>query len=72
MALARKMGWDRQAEYHLADINQWHRTEVVAYLDEVFAVFEERGQYSWKLDITWLDGKGVTLPSILDRDANPI
>ncbi len=68
MALARKMGWDFQAENHLASVNQWQRQDVEVYLDEVFAIFEERGQHSWRLDITWLEGKGVTLPSMLDRD----
>ena len=69
MALARKMGWQYQAEEHLAEINNWNQIQVSRYLDEVFDVFEQRSQHDWKLDISWLAGMGVTLPDMLDRDA---
>lgn len=68
MALARKMGWDMQAEEHLATINDWEMEQVNDYLEEVFEIFEQRGQHPWKLDISWLQDKGVTIPDILDRD----
>ena len=69
MALARKMGWHFQAEDHLAEINNWDQSQVNSYLEQVFEVFEQRSQHPWKLDISWLENTGVTIPGALDRDA---
>jgi 5-methylcytosine-specific restriction endonuclease McrA len=68
MALAREMGWEDAARRHLLRINRWTHTQLNFYLEEAFELFEHRSQMTWKLDITWLEGLDVEIPSILDRD----
>jgi hypothetical protein len=61
------MGWDAQAERHLQRVNGWDRPTALAYIAEAFAVFDRRSQLNWRLDISWLEDKGVTIPEKLDR-----
>jgi hypothetical protein len=67
MWLARQMGWADQAERQLCRVNGWSRPEMDFYLEEAFRVYELRSSHSWRLDISWLEGMGVTLPNVLDR-----
>ena len=68
MALAREMGWEEAARFHLMRVNRWTHPQVEIYLVQAFELFEARSQKSWKLDITWLEGLDVEIPAILDRD----
>jgi hypothetical protein len=68
MWLARQKGWADMAERQLCRVNGWSRGEMEAYLDEAFRVYELRSTHEWQLDISWLEGMGVTLPGILDRE----
>jgi hypothetical protein len=68
LALAREMGWETDARRHLMRINGWTPRKVHSYIEAAFALFEERSQYSWSLDIAWLEGLDVEIPSVLDRD----
>lgn len=70
MALARHMGWEEDARRHLMRINRWTHRQLELYLDEAFALFEERSLVAWKLDIAWLEGLDVEIPVLLDREAN--
>ncbi len=69
MALARHMGWHEQAERHFMRVNGWDARRTRDYLAAVFALFEWRSALDWQLDITWLEGRGITLPQTLDREA---
>lgn len=71
MALARHMGWEDDARRHLMRINRWTHRQLDSYLEEAFALFEERSQVAWKLDIAWLEGLDVEIPDLLDRDLDP-
>ena len=68
MALARHMGWEYQAEQHFMRVNGWNRIRTMAYLEEVFELFEQRSAHPWQLDVTWLACRGVCVPDVLDRD----
>lgn len=68
MALARHKGWEGVAEDHLMRINDWDRQTLDIYLEEVFLVFERRSTENWNLDISWLEGFDVDIPTILDRE----
>jgi hypothetical protein len=70
MVLARRMGWDGAAELHIMRVNGWNRAVLSAYLDEAFAIFEQRSNLQWRLDISWLTQYDVTMPAKLDRDAS--
>ena len=68
MALARHMGWHEQAERHFMRVNTWDPRRTERYLEAVFALFEWRSELAWQLDISWLEGRGVEIPAVLDRD----
>jgi len=44
-----------EATLHLAKINGWSCEEAVNYVETQFQVWQERSQYDWELDISWLE-----------------
>lgn len=55
IGLARIRGQGEVAKKHLARINHWGNEQVEAYLAEVEQTWRQRSQYSWKLDLSWLE-----------------
>jgi hypothetical protein len=39
----------------LAKVNRWTGQQTEAYLAEVWQIWGERSQHSWKLDLSWLE-----------------
>ena len=48
-----------EAETHLAKINGWTKEETAAYLEKVWHTWQERSRYEWKLNLAWLEDKGI-------------
>jgi len=44
---------------HLCKINKWDKRTARTYVDECFEIWHERSQHKWKLDISWLEQKGI-------------
>jgi hypothetical protein len=68
MVLARKMGWDKTAEFHIMRINGWDRSTLEEHLLDAFEKYEERSIHQWGLDITHLSLYSIEVPSKLDRE----
>jgi 5-methylcytosine-specific restriction endonuclease McrA len=49
------------AAKHLANVNGWTIEQTVAYIDECFAVWQQRSQWEWDLDIGYLAQLGIPL-----------
>jgi hypothetical protein len=67
LALARMKGWEGAARLHLMRVNRWTPSQADSYIEDAFILFENRSQYEWKLNISWLEGMEVTIPDVLDR-----
>ena len=52
---AHLIGKGQDAREHLQRCNQWSPSEVAQYLEQVFAQWEERSQFEWQLDLSWLN-----------------
>ena len=44
---------------HLSVINLWSREKSIKYINRQLRIWRERSKYEWKLDLTWLNGKGI-------------
>jgi hypothetical protein len=55
IGLAEIRGQAEAAKKHLAKVNRWTSQQTEAYLTEVWQIWRERSQYSWKLDLSWLE-----------------
>ena len=53
---------------HLAKVNGWSASEVERYVELVFAVWQQRCQHEWELDLSALDPYGVA-PVVPESDA---
>lgn len=42
-----------EASAHLAAVNGWSAREAEDYVDEAFAVWRERSEIEWELDLSW-------------------
>jgi hypothetical protein len=51
------------AERHLAEVNGWTAQQTRAYLHRVFAVWKQRSQRTWTLDLSLLAEYGVEPPT---------
>lgn len=50
-----------RAAAHLAAVNRWPLDHALTYVDASFAIWEERSEYDWELDISWLESAGVSV-----------
>lgn len=48
---------------HLMAMNRWTEDDARAYIDVVGAIWELRSLVPWRLDLNWLEERGVTTPS---------
>ena len=56
LGLARVRGIERRALAHLARVNGWPPETVTLYTRRAFAVWEQRSEHGWNLDLGGLDG----------------
>ena len=54
LGLAGIRGKREEAEQHLAKVNHWTDEQLQNYLTEVWSTWQQRSQYQWKLDLSWL------------------
>lgn len=59
IGLAEINGKRERAEAHLARVNKWTQAQTNEYLAKVWAVWAERSQHQWQLDLTLLEQFGV-------------
>ncbi len=60
IGLATKKGRGQSSALtHLAKINGWGLEAAERYVDEQFAQWEERSNFEWEIDLTWLDKRGI-------------
>eukprot|EP00963_Diacronema_lutheri_P010349 scaffold1019_cov338-Pavlova_lutheri.AAC.26 len=52
---------------HLQKVNGIGKELSNAYVREVFAVWKARSAHEWKLDLSWLNTRGVAIPSLEAR-----
>lgn len=67
MGLSILKGWDECAREHLAKVNGWTKGKALKYEAACFEEWQRRSLFHWTLDISWLKGKGVRIPKVLDR-----
>jgi hypothetical protein len=56
VGLAQMKGEEGIVINQLMNVNGMTENEAVKYIDESFGVWEERSQYGWELDISYLEG----------------
>jgi hypothetical protein len=61
MGFAHTQGRGPIAAAHLARINGWTIEQTHDYIDECFAVWQQRSQWEWELDIGYLAQLGISL-----------
>ena len=59
--LARVHGSDKEAFRHLMAVNSWTASEALLHLDQVFKVWRRRSCFEWQLDLSMLEGTGISL-----------
>ncbi|WP_218080940.1 DUF5710 domain-containing protein [Anthocerotibacter panamensis] len=59
MGFANTQGRGDIARAHLAKVNDWSEYQTDDYVERCFMKWEHRSQFSWALDITWLEQHGV-------------
>ena len=67
MGLSILKGWDEDARKHLAKVNGWSKKVADKYEEECFKEYKRRSVFHWTLDLSWLKGKGIRIPKMLDR-----
>ena len=67
MGHANVTGHGARARRHLAQVNGWSASQVERYVELAFAVWQQRSQHEWQLDISALDAYGVA-PAAPDSD----
>jgi hypothetical protein len=68
MGLAGIKGRGEIAAAHLAEVNGWTSQVTAAYIDQAFAVWKDRSNRTWSLDVSALSAYGID-PAII-ADAN--
>ena len=69
IGLAEMNGRHQIALAHLIIVNGWGMAELKAHYEESFTEWKARSQFQWKLDLSFLDRKGVRYK--LDREPTP-
>jgi len=67
MGLSILKGWDEYARKHLGEVNGWTPAQVEKYEAACFVEYRRRSLFHWTLDVSWLKGKGVRIPKVMDR-----
>lgn len=65
---AERMGRAQDALCHLMNVNRWSEDQAVAYLESAFALWRERSEVSWDLDLSWLEELGITPVNVRSQD----
>lgn len=52
---AHVIGKGDEAREHLRQVNGWSQSETARYIGTVFQRWEERSQFEWALDLSWLE-----------------
>ena len=61
IGLAKLRGKGEEAANHLKKVNGWNERQTQQYILEAFKIWNQRSQYQWQLDLTWLEQNGITL-----------
>ena len=61
IGLAQLRGKEEEAANHLKKVNGWNKLQTQKYILEAFQIWNERSQYQWQLDLTWLEQNGIIL-----------
>ncbi|MEM0630042.1 hypothetical protein AAFL49_10080 [Klebsiella michiganensis] len=61
MGLSELRGKKEEAVAHLALVNGWALDGAFDYVDEAFELWIKRSEHAWKLDISWLKERGISL-----------
>jgi hypothetical protein len=59
--LALSRGEHKEAFAHLAAVNGWPEKLAMLYVALCFAIWQRRSKRRWKLDLTWLSARGITV-----------
>lgn len=54
LGFAFSKGWKWPAISQLCKVNQWSKAEALSYVEAVFEDWNERSQYDWTVDISYL------------------
>jgi len=63
MGFANISGRGHIAAQHLAKVNEWTTDRTDQYIQEQFAIWQERSKFAWQLDVTWLDQFEIKIKS---------
>ena len=50
-----------RARNHLAKINGWTKEKADQYVEKCFRIWQQRSQYKWELNISWLDNLNIKI-----------
>ena len=64
IGLAKLRGKGEEAANHLKKVNGWNERQTQQYILEAFQTWNQRSQYQWQLDLTWLEQNGITFEGI--------
>lgn len=59
IGLASMRGRRKETVNHLLEINQWTEDQAESYIEEQYLLWMARSQYSWQVDLTWLEDRGI-------------
>lgn len=68
IGLATLKGRGKEAERHLAKVNGWSAPQAADYIKKQIAVWTERSEKQWSLDMSWLENQGIKV-TVTDRKA---
>ena len=63
IGLASVRGRQDIAKKHLVKVNSWSKEQVDKYVDEQFEKWQQRSKHEWKIDLKWLENKGIRYKS---------
>lgn len=56
------VGFGQRALSHLAMVNGWTKQKALEHKNAAMVQWKERSSHAWTTDLSWLEGKGVTIP----------
>ncbi len=63
LGYASTQGKASRAIAHLARVNGWSLEDAKLYLEAQFELWARRSRHQWQLDLSWLEGQGIEIPS---------
>jgi len=60
IGLAKVRGRLDAAQKHLMKVNNWSKKETEEHIIGAFEQWHERSKHPWKIDLSWLDSKGIS------------